>query len=73
MKRYTIRADSGVSSTGANIFESATGYWVSYSDHEAALAEAVAKEREAIIKIVQYSYGMGIGALVESIRARGDK
>jgi hypothetical protein len=37
MKRYTIRADSGVSSTGANIFESSTGYWVSYIDHEAAI------------------------------------
>ena len=46
MKRYSIRADSGASATGANIFESGTGYWVSYSDHEAALKAAVAAERE---------------------------
>jgi len=83
MKRYTIRADSGVSSTGANIFDSSTGYWVSYADHEAALAAAV-KERDVLrallldCEMIETSDGVvhlrsNIKDALAAIRARGDK
>lgn len=91
MKRYRVgvkHAGDGTSFVGAAI-EFERGEYVLHSDHEAALAEAVAKEREACLAIIlDYQVPVGNSAAGEmacdwtmdalksirdAIRARSDK
>lgn len=53
MKRYTSLYDGGMEPWHE-------GEWVKHSDHEAALAEAVAKERGACIEIIS-TYRVPVG------------
>ena len=47
---------------------------VRFSDHEAALAEAVAKERREIAELVYLEYcAMPLTELIAAIHAKGDK
>ena len=67
MKRYDIPFNCDCRA----LKETADGDYVLYSDHEAALAAAVAKEREACLLAVQGQ--QDVADCVAAIRARGDK
>ena len=79
MKRYGqttrgVQTGDYTYSIVPNMQEDALGNWVSYSDHEAALKEAVAKEREACAKVAEEMANATDAAcneIAEAIRARG--
>jgi hypothetical protein len=64
MKRYDVFAV---------VDENCNGDYVLHSDHEAALAEAVKKEREACAQVADRRVMQSYFEIAAAIRARSDK